>query len=341
MHECETKKGSSTTGNSKGSFRSTALGFTLVELLVVIAIIGVLVALLLPAVQAAREAARRMACINNLKQISLSLLNYEATFGALPSGGLATDSGGYGHSWWVRILPVIEAQNVYGKFDQTSNYTGWVGGDQFGGNRDNRELLSGKHFDFMYCPSSDLPELVLENAVHDNASIMSATYTGVAGATDHTTARDQNGSGGGAGRISWGGTLIAQGTVKLSEITDGTSNTLLVVEQSDFCVDAGRGLVDCRSDCGHGFTMGWGDDGWERIFNMTCVLHPINEKSFDSLGVPGNCGPNRAIQSTHPGGAFVALADGSARFLGEGLEIQTLYNLANRDDGNVIDEVAP
>jgi hypothetical protein len=80
--------------------------------------------------------------------------------------------------------------------------------------------------------------------------------------------------------------------------------------------------------------MGWGDDGWERIFNLTCVLHRINEKSFSALGVPGNCGPNRAIQSAHPGGALAAMGDGTVRFLDQQLDIQTLYNLANRDDGN-------
>jgi hypothetical protein len=130
--------------------------------------------------------------------------------------------------------------------------------------------------------------------------------------------------------------LIVQRPVKLAQVSDGLSNTLLVAEQSDFCVDADGALLDCRSDCGHGFPMGWGDDGWERIFNLTCVLHRVNEKSFLALGVPGNCGPNRAIQSAHAGGALVAMGEGSIRFLDQELDIQTLYNLANRDDGNPI-----
>ena len=93
-------------------------GFTLVELLVVIAIIGILVALLLPAVQAAREAARRTQCTNNLKQLGLAVHNYENTNKELPPGGLTPTGGSYGHSWWVRILPYIEQGNVYDKFDQ-------------------------------------------------------------------------------------------------------------------------------------------------------------------------------------------------------------------------------
>jgi prepilin-type processing-associated H-X9-DG protein len=82
--------------------------------------------------------------------------------------------------------------------------------------------------------------------------------------------------------------------------------------------------------------MGWGEDGWERIFNLTCVLHRVNEKSIRALGVAGNCGPNRAIQSVHSGGANVALADGSVHFLSDSLDVQALYNLSNRDDGNLV-----
>ncbi|HTN75701.1 MAG TPA: DUF1559 domain-containing protein, partial [Pirellulaceae bacterium] len=124
--------------------------FTLVELLVVIAIIGVLVALLLPAVQAAREAARRMQCTNNLKQIGLAILNYENTHKSLPPGGLMQKSG-FGHSWWVRILPYVEQNAVYEKFDQNAPDSGWLG---FEMPKANRELLCTSYFPFMYCPSS-------------------------------------------------------------------------------------------------------------------------------------------------------------------------------------------
>lgn len=307
--------------------------FTLVELLVVIAIIGVLVALLLPAVQSAREAARRTQCTNNLKQVGLAVLVYENSFSALPPGGLPTESGGYGHSWWIRILPVIEANNTYTGFNQNSQYTGWLGFGNEGGQAANRDWLRGQSFAFMRCPSSDLPEFVLDDPVHNRAHVYSATYAGVAGATDHETAKNKSGTGGATGRISWGGALITRRAVEMAEVTDGTSNTLLAVEQSDYCIDDNGNQVDCRSDCGHGFPMGWGEDGWERIFNLTCVLHPVNDKSMSLLGVPGNCGPNRTIQSAHSGGAEVVLVDGSVHFLNASTNIQTLYNLANRDDG--------
>src|SRR6188508_1512552 len=96
--------------------RSRLRGFTLVELLVVIAIIGILVALLLPAVQAAREAGRRAQCANNLKQIGLGLLNYEQQQKSFPPGGLR--SGIYGHSWWVRVMPYLEETAVDARFDR-------------------------------------------------------------------------------------------------------------------------------------------------------------------------------------------------------------------------------
>src|SRR6476469_182788 len=90
--------------------------FTLVKLLVVIAIIGVLVALLLPAVQAAREAARRMQCSNHLKQIGLALQNYHDTFGSLPPAYLADSQGKPIHSWRVLILPFLENTTLYDRY---------------------------------------------------------------------------------------------------------------------------------------------------------------------------------------------------------------------------------
>lgn len=96
---------------------SQRLGFTLVELLVVIAIIGVLVALLLPAVQAAREAARRNSCVNNLKQIGLAVQTYHDARGVFPEGRL--DRRQEGASWAFRLLPYLEQNNIYDAFDET------------------------------------------------------------------------------------------------------------------------------------------------------------------------------------------------------------------------------
>src|SRR6187455_2473364 len=91
----------------------TRRGFTLIEMLVVIAIIAILVALLLPAVQQAREAARRSQCKNNLKQIGLAMHNYHDTFNGFPNGGIASSVGGWGLSWYIRILPYIDQAPVF------------------------------------------------------------------------------------------------------------------------------------------------------------------------------------------------------------------------------------
>lgn len=316
-------------------------GFTLVELLVVIAIIAILVGLLLPAVQQAREAARRMQCSNNLHQIGLAIANYATQNSAFPPGGLHNNGAYYGHSWWVRILPFIEQGNVFDKFDQTgaldpaTDHSGWLSENYGPGNNVNRLLLYKVQFPFMTCPSSPLPKLVLTDTLH-NAFVQSPCYTGIAGATDHSTAKDKSTVGGAAGRISWGGVLVIDKTIEYGDIRDGTSNTMAVAEQSDWCRDATGVKVNCRSDCGHGFPMGPGQDGWERHFNVVTVIHRLGEKSSTALGVAGNCGPNTAIQSAHPGGAMSAFCDGSVRFLSESIAVQVLYDLANRDDSHVI-----
>ena len=129
--------------------------FTLVELLVVIAIIGILITLLLPAVQAAREAARRMTCSNNLKQVGLALLNYESTNRCFPMVG--EDAGNRRHlgSWWVRILPQLESSSTSDKLDHSELWTG--------NSALNKALLDGTVFSYMDCPSSRLPDFVSYN----------------------------------------------------------------------------------------------------------------------------------------------------------------------------------
>ena len=293
----------------------------------VIAIIGILIALLLPAVQAAREAARRMQCGNNLKQIGLAVHNYHSLYTVFPYG--SHDLGPLvpnviGHSWWPRIFPFVEQDVVFENYDFSAN---WIVTSPH-----NQSLIANTVFPFMQCPSSALPRLTDLFGV---CSLQGPMYVGIDGAVDHRTARPA-GHQGSIGDVSAGGVLLYKDHVGIRDITDGTSHTMMVGEQSDWCRDAMGTKTDCRSDCGHGFATGARDLDWDqRTFNLTTVRHPINEKSSTALGVLANCGTNHPIQSAHSGGAQVLMADGSVQFLENETDLRILYNLANRDDGNV------
>ena len=173
---------------------------------------------------------------------------------------------------------------------------------------------------------------------------MRPTYTGIAGATNHPTTYDAS-DGFFTGKVSLGGVLIPWDTVKLSDIPDGTSHTIVVGEQSAWLdsvpdtsgghlVKSSQAAGDRRSDQNHGFMIGPFARSWtSRQFNLTHVHHRINERSGTAYAVIGDGTPNTPIHSAHSGGAQALFADGSIHFLNEALDIDILFNLANRDDG--------
>ena len=323
--------------------------FTLVELLVVIAIIGVLVALLLPAVQAAREAARRMSCQNNLKQLGLAMHNYESTHKNLPPGGQPAKgtSNNYGVSWLALILPYMEQGSVYDKFDFQgigAAQTGVVYFNGSFGNAANGNLLRGKYIQSFWCPSSPLNKWALKSIDPPGPQgVMSPTYAGISGGTQHPdmsyiTNKDSNADPHNAtGILSKAGVLCSSQQIRMGQITDGTSNTIAAAEQSGWCFTSAGAKADCRSDFGHGFPMGPSTYAAnQRDWNITSVRYGVNVRSHNLTGI-GDVyyGNNRPIQSAHPGGANVLFADGSVRLLIENTALQTLFDLCNRDDGNV------
>ena len=105
----------------------------------------------------------------------------------------------------------------------------------------------------MFCPSSPLPRFVLTSEEHGTANTASATYTGVSGALDHPVDPRQGPQRRGLRQDLWGGALVMNEAVAIRDLTDGTTNTMMVAEQSGWCIDGDGSKMDCRSDCWHGF----------------------------------------------------------------------------------------
>jgi len=184
------------------------LAFTLVELLVVIAIIGVLVALLLPAVQAAREAARRTQCSNNLKQIGLGLHNYHDVLKTFPSGFVANSSSdGNGWGWGAFILPYIEQKSLYDALEVSKVKVPTTA-----------TTLTKTRIDAYRCPSDVGPDVNTHRGNHGTSN-----YAGVAGASS---------DGGVIDGTNNNGLFFRNSRIGMHSITDGTSNTLAVGERA-------------------------------------------------------------------------------------------------------------
>lgn len=329
-------------------------GFTLVELLVVIAIIGVLVALLLPAVQAAREAARRMQCQNNFKQIGIALHNHHDTFNRFPPGGASdgppfggTAASGWGSSWMVYLLPFIE-QNAMNANWQFSGESGIFNAN----NQNQRRNIAIPGY---VCPSSPLPKF----SRSQNYSATS-NYVGIAGAVtglipNYTEARTE--TSGTYGITSASGVLFPLSQNTFASITDGSSNTLVVGEMSNFMVEGTSTKVDWRGSDQWGWSAGVKSVGGvpgstptfysadNRPFNMTTIRYRINlvqnnwsHATRGTTGVGADGSANVPLHSAHPSGCNGLLGDGSVRFLTQTMTLDNLARLATRDDGQVINE---
>ena len=296
--------------------RERSAGFTLVELLVVIAIIGVLVALLLPAVQAAREAARRTQCSNKLKQISLALMNYQDTALVFPPQGLPTHGTPSNWGWAPMIFPYMELQALYTSLDVNSRMppganlgTLPLAQTQFSGG-----MLLQQKVDAFMCPS-------------DGNVVLNQFYANPRGSSNSSDRYSKNNylcnqqviatAVGGFNR------LPPPRCTRIAEIVDGTSNVLLLGERAMRVFP-----VEKRSTGGVVWGMPTNNSDAATCFHPN---HPINtnDPSNDfqanaytqhtSLArVPSNCNAHVAT-SNHPGGAQFALCDGSVRFLNQNI----------------------
>ncbi len=319
---------------------STRRGFTLVELLVVIAIIGILVALLLPAIQAAREAARRTQCVNNMKQMGIALHNYHDTYRKFPLGSynLREAWPSSGSNWRALILPFMEQSTIHEQLTFSSNpavhfmASNAAGAVPLAGN----EVLKRLVLPAYRCPSTVLPEI----GGHNNTEAMNVCYVGVQGA-----ARPIPGANPDAGtrdcNHGWScnnGLLVANQAFGLQQATDGTANTLLVAEQS--------ALVGMSNLTSNYYGAWYGSrhprplddpncgDLWQT--GTSCIRFAPNSKIVQTGATEAMYRNNTHWNSLHPGGINVLVADGAVRFITDDIDFVNLKRLACRYDGEPV-----
>lgn len=312
--------------------------FTLVELLVVIAIIGVLVSLLLPAVQAAREAGRRMSCSNNLKQLGIAVHNYHDTYRAMPPGSFENVCD-YKIGWVGRIFLFMEEGNRFDAIGMDMvNMMPW----RFEQAPHNgRSPLYVAPVSSFVCPSSELGSQSLH---YSNSALPWVTeqgalhYRGVAGAFN---VKPVIGTWSAHAAYTTSGIFYPMRATKMAHILDGTSNTLMVGEYSSaFGLPPGLaapstawgtiqpwtwGFYSYQQPC---VPSGGANGGWLMI-DHKMVQYPINYRgSFLTNNAP--------FRSNHPGGAMFCKADGSVHFLPDVIDMMTYYGLATKDGGEVV-----
>jgi prepilin-type N-terminal cleavage/methylation domain-containing protein/prepilin-type processing-associated H-X9-DG protein len=337
--------------NPKSPGLESSRAFTLVELLVVITIIGILIALLLPAVQAAREAARRMQCANNMKQIGLALHTYLAGNNAFPVGeqlprASNTGSGRYGWCWSVSILPFMEQQPVFDNLDpKFCTYYSFTSDLQLAPLSHQAAICTV--INGYLCPSSGHARTLniwpARTAItgYDANDLGMLEYVGISG-SNRLPPSYSAGPVAVADTLSRNGTLFLSGSVAPAQITDGLSNTIIVGEYSGATAGQAYTSLGSLGDNDGTWGLGAGDavgcNGWA----VRVVSHPPNaEVYWKSASCCAECadpsvkrGKEAALKSSHPGGIHVVMADGSVAFLGNGINVEVYKDLADREDGH-------
>lgn len=337
--------------------------FALIELLVVIAIIGILIALLLPAVQAAREAARRMSCTNNLKQIDLALHNFHDSHKAFPVGSPSKTCPGYEEipGWQYRwgplamLTPYMEQFNVYESLNldvPLYGHTGTYRGPGYGVHPSNLVPVT-QEIAFFYCPSDRQEKVVLPDAEAEWAAGNYMACWGRSAPTASGTAIFDDAD----------GLFNSRAAVRFADVTDGTSNTaafsesllpdpnmsgnVVLTQQNKDSV-----IVGARSGGDPTLTVEWCTRFGQPVASQPrratrwvdgFILYTAYYHWWEPNSRIPDCAkwsPLRSLwqmaRSRHPGGVNLALGDGSVRFVGETVDLDTWRALGSRDGNEVL-----
>jgi prepilin-type N-terminal cleavage/methylation domain-containing protein len=329
------------------SGRGARRGFTLVELLVVIAIIGVLVALLLPAVQAAREAARRSSCSNKIRQLAIALHNHHDTHSKLPPGAqgavlpqpnlTGTTATFPGTSWIVFSLPFFEQQPLYDlyRFDLAYNSV------------ENGTTVGPKVVPTLYCPSGPDPKRYLDPNTNVNTNPSTHYYgvMGPGGPTDNFTIVVNGATytyryGGSGGNGAWSfhgmlshyqdtaGSISTQRIIRFADVLDGTTNTFMLGEISVHLPTTIPGTTTAQPNQYRTWIRG-NNGGSGTTKN---VRYPINSTFYNG----SNNFNEISFGSQHPGGAQFAMGDASVRFIPQTIDLTVYQASASMNGGEMV-----
>ena len=308
--------------------RSVQAGFTLVEVLVVIGIVGVLMALLFPAVQAARETARRMHCANNLKQVSLAMHAYHDTHGKLPVGAYGCCWG----TWMVALLPHLELKALYDRYDHGGKY----------------DLPPGSRYDWprnievtrtripvFTCSSNNAVIHTERHGVTAHNYVVNMGNTGFAPNTKYGTKPVATLGGArfaGAPFLIGGEPRVAAPAFSLAHLADGLSNTLMLSETIQGEGKDLRGLVWWGYGA-HFETNLVPNASQPDVLQLEKYCDNANNPRHPCVGYAEGRPITAAARSWHPGGVQAALCDGAVRFVSDSVELATWRALGTTSGG--------